>query len=482
MSNNTAVRQLTPASVWKNFADLNAVPRPSKKEERVIAFMRNFGESLQLETIVDDIGNVVIKKPASEGMENRPTVILQAHLDMVHQKNADTDFDFNSQGIEMYIEEDWVKAKGTTLGADNGMGVACIMAILESADINHPPIEALFTIDEETGMTGAKELDRDILQGSILLNLDTEEDDTIAIGCAGGVDSNTYLLYTQESSPANGQAFEIKVRGLKGGHSGMDINLGRGNANKIMNRLLYHSPVHIASVDGGSLRNAIPRESSAVIVVHEDHLDEFRNTFDARTRAITEEYRISEPGLTFELLEADKPMLVMEEEIQKKVLDVLYAVHNGVWRMSPAVPGLVETSSSLARVVIEDGEFITQSLQRSALESGKKDVANAIRAAFESIGVTVENDGDYPGWAPNPDSVLLKKAIAVYERLFDEQPHAAAYHAGLECGIIGDRYPGLDMISIGPTIKNAHSPDEKVSIASVQKFWKFFTATLQEIE
>jgi len=482
MSENIAVQQLDPQPVWKNFADLNAVPRPSKKEERVIAFMKSFGENLGLETIEDPVGNVIIKKPASEGMEDRPTVILQAHLDMVHQKNADTDFDFSSQGIEMYIDDDWVKAKGTTLGADNGIGVATIMAVLESADIAHPPIEALFTIDEETGMTGAKGLQEGLLEGKIMINLDTEEDDTIAIGCAGGVDSNTYLLYTQESSPVDGQAFEIKVRGLKGGHSGMEIHLGRGNANKIMNRLLYNTAVQIASIDGGSLRNAIPRESTAVVVLPEVEVEEYKAQFEARSAEIMEEYRLVEPDLKLEMAATDRPELVMEAEIQEKVLNALYAVHNGVWRMSPAIPDLVETSSSLARVIIKDGEFITQSLQRSALESGKHDVANAVRSAFESIGATVENDGDYPGWAPNPDSPILQVVKKIYETLFKEQPHAAAYHAGLECGIIGNHYPGLDMVSIGPTIKHPHSPDEKVSISSVQKFWKFFTTTLEEIK
>lgn len=482
MSDNAAVQQLDPKPVWKNFADLNAVPRPSKKEERIIAFMKAFGENLGLETIVDPVGNVIIKKPASAGMEGRPTVILQAHLDMVHQKNADTDFDFSSQGIEMYIDGDWVKAKGTTLGADNGIGVATIMAMLESNDMAHPPIEALFTIDEETGMTGAKGLQEGLLEGKIMINLDTEEDDTIAIGCAGGVDSNTYLLYTQESSPVDGQAFELKVRGLKGGHSGMEIHLGRGNANKIMNRLLYQSAARISSVDGGSLRNAIPRESTAVVVVPEVAVEEFKAQFEARSAEIMEEYRLVEPDLKLDIVATDRPELVMEAEIQEKVLNALYAVHNGVWRMSPAIPDLVETSSSLARVIIKEGEFITQSLQRSALESGKNDVANAVRAAFEAIGATVKNDGDYPGWAPNPDSPVLQVVKKIYETLFKEQPHTAAYHAGLECGIIGNHYPGLDMVSIGPTIKHPHSPDEKVNIASVQKFWRFFTTALKEIK
>lgn len=482
MSNHAAIQELAPQSIWKHFTALNAIPRPSKKEERVIAFMESFGTALGLETIVDSIGNVIIKKPASQGMEDRPTIILQAHLDMVHQKNADTVFDFSTEGIKMYIDGEWIKAEGTTLGADNGIGVASIMAILDSTDVSHPPIEALFTIDEETGMTGAKELEEGLLQGKILINLDSEEDDTIAIGCAGGIDTNTYLLYTQEPAPASGKGYQIKVRGLKGGHSGMEIHLGRGNANKLMNRLLHQAPVHIAEVDGGSLRNAIPREANALVAIASDQDEAFHELFEARKKEILNEFELVEPELSIELETAILPELVMEAGIQEKVLNALYAVPNGVWRMSPAIPDLVETSSSLARVIIKEGEFITQSLQRSALESGKHDVAYAVRAAFELIGANVENDGDYPGWAPNPSSAVLSTMVQIYQDLFDEEPHASAYHAGLECGIIGNHYPGLDMISIGPTIMHPHSPDEKVNIPSVQKFWKFFTAALATIQ
>lgn len=482
MSDHAAIEALAPQSIWKNFSALNAVPRASKKEERVIAFMKNFGESLSLDTIVDTAGNVIIRKPASEGYENRPSILLQAHLDMVHQKNADTDFDFDTQGIEMYIDEDWVKAKGTTLGADNGIGVASIMAILEAEDIPHPPIEALFTIDEETGMTGAKGLEEGLLTSKIMLNLDCEEDDTIAIGCAGGIDSNTYLIYTQESPIPNSKAFEIKIRGLKGGHSGVDIHLGRANANVLMNRLLYKSPARIGSINGGSLRNAIPRESTAIVVVAESQREEFISLFEARKQMLLDENRIIETDLNISLADATMPHLVMDQEIQEKILNVIYAVPNDVWRMSPAVPGLVETSSSLARVSIEDGEFITQSLQRSSVESGKKDIANAVRAAFENAGASVENAGDYPGWEPNPDSPTLKQLQAIYERLFEESPKAVAFHAGVECGIIGNHYPDLDMLSIGPTILNPHSPDEKVSISSVQKFWRYFLEVLAEIQ
>lgn len=484
MSTNTLI-QLEPAPVWKHFAALNAVPRPSKKEERVINFMRSFGESLKLPTMVDAVGNVVIKKPASPGMEDRPTVILQSHLDMVHQKNEGTDFDFLTEGIRSKVDGDWVTAEGTTLGADNGIGVAAIMAVLEADDLKHPPIEALFTIDEETGMTGAKGLDEDLLKGEILMNLDSEEDDEVTIGCAGGIDSNTYRKYKEESVPADSTALRIAIRGLKGGHSGMDIHKGRGNANKLMNRLLYKSGnaygLRISSVDGGSLRNAIPRESTAVVAVPTGKVTAFQEALSERKAEIEQEFAAVEPDVKISVEPTELPEKVMALEDQEQILAALYAVPNGVWRMSPDIPDLVETSTSLARVVIKEGAFTTQSLQRSSIESGKHDVASAVRAAFESIGATVENGGDYPGWAPKADSKILRLMQPLYQELFNEAPKVAACHAGLECGIIGRHYPGLDMISFGPTIRHPHSPDEKVHIASVQKFWRYLTGALERV-
>lgn len=482
---NDAIRHLDPRKLWNNFADLNAVPRPSKKEERVIAFARAFGEKLGLETIVDNAGNVLIRKKASTGMEDRPTVVLQSHLDMVHQKNADTDFDFDKEGIRCVVDGDWVHAEGTTLGADNGIGVAAIMAILESDDIAHPPLEALFTIDEETGMTGAKGLQEGLLKGRILLNLDTEEDNELTIGCAGGIDTNTRFSYREEPPADDAVAFRISVKGLKGGHSGMDIHKGRANANKVMNRLLYKTTapykMRVAEIDGGSLRNAIPRESFATIVVGADKKEAFVAEFSRRAEAVKREFQRIEPGMNLLLEETERPQKVMHPEDQDKVLAALYAVPNGVFRMSPDIDNLVETSSSLARVIIQNGIFKTQSLQRSAIESGKTDVAYSVRAAFETIGAEVENDGDYPGWAPNPDSPILRTMEGLYEELFPDHPNVAACHAGLECGIIGDHYPGMDMISFGPTIQHAHSPDEQVQVSSVQKFWRYLLATLERI-
>lgn len=471
------VRDLEPTSVWNHFADLNAVPRPSKKEARVIAFMQDFGRSLKLDTYTDAVGNVIIKKPGTPGMENRQTVILQSHLDMVHQKNADTDFDFDTQGIEMVVDGDWVRAKGTTLGADNGMGVAAIMAILSSKDIPHPPIEALFTIDEETGMTGAMELEKEKLAGTILLNLDTEDDDEFSIGCAGGIDTNTTYDYVPKNVHANSVTFKITVNGLNGGHSGVQIHEELGNANKIMNRLVhaceaYH--LQLVSIDGGSLRNAIPRESFATITAHPD----FEIEFHQRANQIRDEYHIQDPNLSIHIEKVAPVDRAMSEEDTIKVTRAIHACHNGVFRYSRAIEGLVETSSSLARVIVDNGKFITQSLQRSSSESGKYDVANTVAAPFQLMGCEVEHGGSYPGWAPNPNSEILDVLVAKYQELFVDQPKVMAIHAGLECGLLGERYPGLDMISFGPTIKGAHSPDERCSISSTQKFWNFLKAVL----
>ena len=474
------VRDLLPVELWNNFEDLNAVPRPSKKEERVIEFIKNFGLNLGLSTYVDPCGNVIIKKPASKGSENQKTVIIQSHLDMVHQKNADTEFDFLTQGIQSYIDGDWVTAKGTTLGADNGMGVATIMTLLASSTIQHPSIEALFTIDEETGMTGAFELEKGILEGEILLNLDTEDDDEFSIGCAGGIDTNTLKLYKQEKI-SGGIGFEIIVKGLKGGHSGMDIHLERGNANKIMNRILalaLNYNLQLSQIDGGSLRNAIPRESVAKIVV--DSKD-FLNQLDDLAAEIKSEFFKSEPDLIIEVNNIDSITHGLSKIDSNEVVNAIYSVFNGVFKMSQSIDGLVETSSSLARVILKEGSFITQSLQRSSVESSKVDIAKTIGASFLNIGAEVQHSGSYPGWAPNTDSEILDIMVSLYKNMFNSDPKVQACHAGLECGILNERYPGLDMISFGPTIKNPHSPDEKVHIASVQKFWSLFVEVLKVI-
>ena len=482
---STEIRQLQPQALWNKFADLNAVPRPSKKEERVIAFMKDFGKNLGLETIEDAVGNVIIKKPATPGMEDRTTVVMQSHLDMVHQKNNDTIFDFDTQGIEMYVDGDWVKAKGTTLGADNGLGVATIMAILESTDIPHPAIEALFTIDEETGMTGASGLKGGLLTGGILLNLDTEEDDEIGVGCAGGIDVTATRTYNEEETPEFKIGYEVSVKGLQGGHSGMQIHEGLGNANKIMNRVLFDGfenfGLRISEIDGGSLRNAIPRESKAVVAIDAIHEDAFLLEMAMISTAIRKEYKTMEPNLEINVSKVEYPRKIMDLGVQEGFTRAMYAALNGVYRMSADIPDLVETSNNIARVVVKDGHIKVGCLTRSSVESAKMDLANTLRAAFELTGCEVEFSGDYPGWTPNMDSPILKVMTKLYEDLNGEKPHVAACHAGLECGILGQNYPEMDMISFGPNIKGAHSPDERAQISSVQKYWKFVLEILKAI-
>ncbi len=479
------IRTLEPKNLWNKFADLNAVPRPSKKEDRVIQFMKDFGNSLGLETFEDEIRNVIIRKPATVGMENRKTLVLQGHLDMVHQKNNDTNFDFDTQGIDMYVDGDWVRARGTTLGADNGLGVAMIMAILESKEIKHPAIEALFTIDEETGMTGALNLKGGVLKGDILLNMDTEEDDEIDIGCAGGIDVTANRSYEQEDTPKDSVGYIITVKGLNGGHSGMDIHKGLGNANKIMNRLLFDTfnnfGLQISEISGGSLRNAIPRESIAKIIVANMYDEVF--TFDMQKIIldIKTEFKTTEPNLTIEIEKSDLPKKVMDLGVQEGLLRSIYAAHNGVYRMSADMQDLVETSNNIARVIVKDGEITIQNLTRSSVETSKMDLANGLRSAYELFGCEVTFGGSYPGWTPNVKSEILDLLVNIYEKQNNEKPKVVACHAGLECGILGTNYPNMDMISFGPTIHGAHSPDERASIKSSQKFYKFVLEILENI-
>lgn len=479
---NEEIRNLEPKVLWNKFADLNAVPRPSKKEERVIEFMKDFGKNLGLETIEDEVGNVIIRKPATKGFEDRKMVVLQSHLDMVHQKNNDTKFDFDTQGIEMYVDGDWVRAQGTTLGADNGLGVATIMAILESDIIEHPAIEALFTIDEETGMTGAKGLKGGLLKGDILLNLDTEEDDEIGVGCAGGIDVTATGEYSEVNAPENSVSFEITLNGLQGGHSGMDIIKGLGNANKLMNRVLFATKnfLQISKLEGGSLRNAIPRESVAKVVVTSEK--EFLADFENIKSHLLSEYKSLEPNLSISAQKSEAIFeKVMDSETQIDFLNVMNAAHNGVYRMSPDIQDLVETSNNIAKVNVGNGQIKIECLTRSSVESSKEDLANALTSVFELAGYKVKLDGDYPGWAPNMDSPILKVLDNLYTEMTGEKANVAACHAGLECGILGQNYPEMDMISFGPTIKGAHSPDERASISSAQKYWKFVLEILKNI-
>jgi dipeptidase D len=483
---NKAIRQLEPTALWNHFADLNGVPRPSKKEERVIQFIKSFGEALDLPTTVDSVGNVIIKKPATQGMEDRTTVVLQSHLDMVHQKNNDTVFDFDTQGIDMYIDGDWVKARGTTLGADNGIGVASIMTLLSSTDIPHPALEALFTIDEETGMTGALAFEGGLLDGSIMLNLDTEEDNELTIGCAGGVDvtaSGPYpsVLVTNNAATA----FRLTIKGLTGGHSGVDIHKGRGNANKLMNRCLLMLSdavsIQIAAIEGGSLRNAIPRESVADFVVSNEFIKYVKQELETFRNIFKEEYATTDPNLVMVLEAIDMPKKVLQKTFQQSFLRVIYTCPNGIYRMSPDIAGLVQTSNNLSRIVIKNGEYSIQCLTRSSVDSEKSDLQTAITSAFDFLEADVFYTGKYPGWTPKPSSPIVKLMSDLYEERYQEKPIVSACHAGLECGILGTHYPDMQMISFGPNIHGAHSPDERVQISSVQKYWGYLLETLVRI-
>ena len=479
------LEQLEPKSVWQYFEALNAVPRASKKEDQVIGFMLGFGDRLGLETLQDSAGNVIIRKEATAGMENAPAVVLQAHLDMVHQKNNDTIFDFDTQGISMFIENDWVKAQGTTLGADNGIGVAAIMAVLASDTIVHPAIEALFTIDEETGMTGAKGLQPNLLKGKVLLNLDTENDSEIDIGCAGGIDITARRSYIPEACPKDMVGCRLIVTGLRGGHSGMEIHKGLGNANKIMNRLLYSLlplDIRLSRIDGGGLRNAIPRESTAFFAIEESTIDLLLSVVAQESAAIKQEFAARDEDLKIIVERCDlRAEEVLPIGVQLKLLQTLYAAHNGVYRMSADFDNLVETSNNIARVKVGGGKIIVKCLTRSSVESSKVDLTNALKSCFELMDAEVSVSGDYPGWTPNPNSEILGVLKSTYRDLFGQDPQVVACHAGLECGLIGNHYPEMDMISFGPTILGAHSPQERVSISSVQKFWRFLVAILKQI-
>ena len=477
----TDIRNLEPKALWNNFADLNAVPRPSKKEEKVRQFMMNFAEKHDLDALIDPVGNVIIKKPATKGMENRKTIVMQSHLDMVHQKNNDTKFDFETQGIKMYIDGDWVTAEGTTLGADNGLGVAAIMSVLQSDDIAHPSIEALFTIDEETGMTGALGLQAGYLTGEILLNLDTEADNEIAMGCAGGIDITATKSYSPQSVDSSSQSFKIYVKGLRGGHSGIDIHKGYGNANKIMNRILFalKDEISIAEIDGGSLRNAIPRESNAIIVC--ENFEKVNAIFKQTSDEIIAEYKSIEANISIGIEPCQAPENILSKSEQENLIKSVYVIHNGVFRMSPDMEGLVETSNNLARVLVKDGEIKILCLTRSATEVGKLDLAHQVEAGLQMGGFNVKLSGSYPGWKPNMESKILKVLQDIYFSVFQSHPDVIAYHAGLECGILGTNYPDMDMISFGPTIQRAHSPDERASISSTQKFWKYLLKILENI-
>jgi len=474
---------LKPAALWKNFAAMNQIPRPSKHEEKISAFAKKFGEDLGLETIMDEIGNVIVRKPATPGMENRQGIILQGHLDMVPQKNSDTKHDFLTDPIQPYIEEGWVKAKGTTLGADNAIGVAAAMAVLEAKDLVHGPIEVLMTIDEETGMTGANGLKPGILKGDILMNLDSEDEGELYIGCAGGVNTNVKFTYTKESIPAGMTAFKISVTGLRGGHSGLDINLGRGNANLIINKLMLEAAakhgLRLASIDAGSLRNAIPREAFAEVVVPEAQAAGFKSLVTAYFELTRKSFSQTDAGLKIVVEATKMPESLIDFSTQTNLFEAVNTCPNGVYAMSKDMPDIVETSSNLAIIKSENGIINIASLQRSAVDSEKAKVAQQFFDVFTKAGGKAEFSGNYPGWKPNVKSPILKAMKEGYNAKFGKIPEVKVIHAGLECGILGAKYPNWDMISFGPTIRNPHSPDEMVNIKTVELFWEFLVITLK---
>jgi dipeptidase D len=479
------IRKLEPKPLWNYFHEITQIPHPSKKEKKIIEFMKEFGKKNNLETVVDKVGNVIIRKPATKGMEKRKCVIFQTHLDMVPQKNSDKKHDFEKDPIETIIDGDWVKANGTTLGSDNGIGVAATMAVLASKDIPHGPLEALFTIDEETGMTGVFGLKKGLLKGDILLNLDSEDEGELYVGCAGGIDVGITKSYGQEKSPQGMSAFKVVAKGLKGGHSGVDIALGRANSNKIMFRFLMQAEsdfgIRVAEAAGGDLRNAIPRESYSVVLVPEIKTAEFKKFVKGYEKMYRAEFSDTEPDLSFTAQKTDVPAKVMKQADQYRIIRAIFVCPNGVQRMSQSVKGLVETSNNLAIVKCINGNLETHCLTRSSVDSSKESTAWKIAAVFHLIDAEVTLSGSYPGWKPNMNSPILKTMSDVYRKKFGKIPDIKAIHAGLECGLIGGVYPNLDMISFGPTIRYPHSPDEKVNIPSVKKFFDFLCETLKQI-
>jgi dipeptidase D len=485
MSNE--IQKLMPVEVWQIFDQMLAIPRPSKHEEQIQDWAVNFGKSLGLETIKDEAGNVIIRKPATPGMENRKGVILQGHLDMVPQKNSDKKHDFTADPIEAFVDGDWVTANGTTLGADNGIGVSSALAVLASKTLKHGPVEVLLTATEETGMDGANGLNPGILQGSILINTDSEDEGELYVGCAGGEDVNILFNYEEEEIPAGFMAFNLNITGMKGGHSGIDIPLQRGNAIKVFFRILHAAQeqlgARLVSIDGGSLRNAIPREAFGVIALSEASTGDFVALVDELVETVKSELSATEPDLKVEVKEAELPSEIIDEKTQKNLTLALLGCPNGVIRMSDSMQGLVETSSNLA-IVKSDTTAKTISaacLMRSSVDSAKEELGARIKAVFELAGALVSFSGKYPGWKPNMNSPILKTMQEVYNKKFGKIPEIKAIHAGLECGILGGKYPHWDMISFGPTIRFPHSPDEKVNIETVHKFWDFLVATLENI-
>lgn len=479
-------KDLKPAGVFRYFEEICQVPRPSKKEEKIIAYLQDFGKQHHLETWTDEAGNVLIKKPATPGMELCKTVALQAHVDMVCEKNNDVQHDFLTDPIETVIEGEWMKAKGTTLGADNGIGVATALAILADDSIEHGPLECLFTVDEETGLTGAFALKEGFLHADILLNLDSEDEGELFIGCAGGVDSVAEFSFQETDVPEGYFYGKIQVKGLVGGHSGGDIHLGRANANKLLTRFLSQTyrqhDMYLCKIDGGNLRNAIAREAYAVIAVPEEDKHALRAELNIFAAEVEAEYDITDPDMQISL-ESEVPCRkAIDKDTTRRLIQALYAVPHGVYAMSQAIPGLVETSTNLASIKMKNNHIIRiETSQRSSTESSKQDIANMVRTVFDLAGAAVSHSDGYPGWKPNTHSEILEIATTSYKRLFGTDAKVKAIHAGLECGLFLDKYPSLDMISFGPTLQGVHSPDERMNLPSVERFWKHLLDILKHI-
>ncbi len=480
----SVITGLEPKLIWQYFDEILQIPRPSKHEEKIIAYLEEFAVKFDLPLVKDASGNVLIKKAASAGFESKGTLILQSHMDMVCEKNEDTRHDFMTDPIIPVLDGDWISAKGTTLGADDGIGMATALALLAAKDIEHPPLECLFTVDEETGLSGAFGLSDKLLSGKTLINLDSEDEGEVFIGCAGGKDTIATFNFKTRPVPKGYYAFEIVVKGLRGGHSGDDIHKGYGNAVKIMNRFLWNASVDFGvklhKFEGGNLRNAIPREAKSTVLVKEKYLVSFEKYFSNFCKMLFTEIKVVEPKLTFDLNKVDTPRYIIRKKEQAALLSSIYACPNGVIAMSADMPGLVETSTNLASIKFYEGNIIeVTTSQRSSVESAKEDICAMVSNAFRLGGALIHHSDGYPGWKPNKDSEILRVAEASYQKLFGEKPLVRAIHAGLECGLFLEKYPGMDMISIGPTLRNVHSPEEKIQISSVDKYWSYLLDILK---
>ncbi len=480
------ILQLEPTSVWKYFYEITKVPRPSKKEEKIIAWLENFAKEHNLEYQIDKTGNVLIRKNASPGFENKPWVCLQSHMDMVCEKHSHVQKDFLNDPIDVIIDGEWVKADGTTLGADDGIGMAVQLAILADPSLQHGHIECLFTVDEETGLTGAFGVEAGFMKSNILLNLDSEDDGEFFIGCAGGKDTVGRLNMETNPVPEGYKFIQVNIAGLKGGHSGDDIEKGLGNANKILCRFLWQHQnefqMRIAHIDGGNLRNAIPREAYAVIGVPAEKIEKLKELLQEFDHVLKNELFVTDPGVNVTVKDADNAISVFSMPLQKTLLNLIYALPHGVVAWAQDIKGFVETSTNLASIKIEGDKIVITTSQRSSVDSAKTNVCNKVASVFQLAGAEYEHSDGYPGWTPNPNSKVLKFAKGAWEKLFGEEPVVRAIHAGLECGLFSEKYPGMDMISYGPTLRGVHSPDERLLIPTVKKFWDFTLEVLKNIE